>query len=269
MGLASLIKFNQWSLTSLDLGVLLFLEGQFQPEGGADVSDAPVLADGASAGASTPVVQFIHAGTRSIRFRSAFYSLNMLDDLTARLDALEALGKVDQTLGRPPRVAFTWGGLHLEGFAHAERRIVGWWALTGWAKGVEFTITVTEALPLDVSAGGSSGTGETQYLTLARGETFETLGARYLGSALKGELIRRENPRLAAGEQAGDRVKVLEADHPRMKITRLAPTAPPFLDRTDTGATWQPVIEDLAASRGVTLLGTPWDLQDDVIAGLV
>lgn len=269
MGIAALVKFNRWIVTSLDPSILLVLEGQFQPEGGADVSDSPALSETATAGAATPVVQFVHGGKRVVRISSSFYSLHQLDDIGPKLDALERLGARDATLGRCPRVSFTWGQITIEGFAYADRKIVGWWPLSGWARGVEFTLTITEALPLDVTGTGSTSSGETQHVTLAAGETFELLGARHLGSALKGELIRRENPDLAAGEAAGDQVKILEADHPRFRVTKIRPLAPCFLDRGDSGATWQPVIEDLAATRGVELLGTPWDLQADVIDGSV
>jgi hypothetical protein len=269
MGALDLIRFNVWTLTSADPEVLVALEGQFQPEDGAEYGSAPNLSDSATAGSDRPTVQWVHGGSRRISIRSAFYSLNMLDDIRSKLDALEALDAKDPTLGRAPRVTFAWGDLTITGFATVKKRIPGWWAVSGWPRAVIFDLEIVEAPALDFTGSGSvSGSGETQFVTLGAGESLELLALRFYGDPLLGELIRRENPDLAEGETAGDRVKVLEREHPRARGP-VVPTAPSFLDRKRRGDTWAPLVEDLAATRGVELAGLPWDRLPDVVAGLV
>ena len=271
MGLSDLIKWNVWTITSLDPEITIGttgkgLEGQFQPEGGASWEARPALAESATVGSDRPAVQFVHGGKRVVKFRSSFVSLNQLDDIGPKLDALEALDRKDDSLGRAPRVSFQWSDLEIEGFARVRKRVVGFWGITEWPKRVDFEIEIVEALELDLDGSGSSS-GETQHVTLGLGETFEVLGARYLGSPLRGELIRRENPSLAAGEAAGDRVKVLERSHPRMR-GRVRPSSPPFLDVSGADV-WADTVTDLAEDRGTTTRGLSWDRLPEVVAGEV
>lgn len=269
MGLSDLIKWNQWTITSLDAVVSLNLEGQYDPDNGVETDAAPILSESSTVGSERPSVQWVAGGRRSVRFRSTYASYHQLDDITAKLTALDALDRRDASLGRAPRVSFQWGDLALEGFAKVQKRIDGWWPVSGWPRRVDFEIEIVEAYPLDVGAGSSSSSGETQFLTLGDGETFENLAAVHLGSPLKGDLIRRLNPAIAAGEQAGDRVKVLERNHPAM-LEAVRPSSPPFLglEPKASDPVYQ-VLEDLAESRGTTTPGLAWSRLPEVVAGEV
>jgi hypothetical protein len=256
MGVLDILKFNVWTITSLDPGIFLSLEGQFQPTGGAEDSAAPILSEAVTAGSDRPAVQWVAGGRRTVRIRSSFVSGHQLDDIRPSVDTLTALAAKDATLGRAPRVSFTWGELEIEGFCKVQTRIEGWWALSGWPRRVDFDLEIVEAFELDLDGSGTTGSGETQHVTLGEGETFEVLGLRYLGDPLRGELIRRENPDQAAGERPGDRVKILERSHPRMRGP-VRPTAPSLLDLDATGdlAT---VLGALAADRGTSTRGMTW-----------
>jgi len=261
------VQFNQWTVVSLDRAVALELKGQYQPTGGAEDNAAPSLAETSTVGSERPTVQWVAGGRRVVKFRSSFVSLHELHDIRPLRDALEALGRRDASLGRAPRVVFTWGDIVVEGFAKVRKRIEGWWPITGWPTRVDFELDITEALELDLDGSGSSSSGETQYRTLADGEILETLGAAYLGDPLRGELIRRENPLIAAGETAGDRVKVLERTHPAMRGT-VRPSSPPFLGLEDTGTVAE-LLTDLASDRGTTTRGLTWSRLPEVLAGEV
>ena len=266
MGLADLIQFNVWTLTSLDAGISLDLEGQFQPEGGAEVQASPTLSSSSTVGSERPAVQWVAGGGRSVRFRSSYVSRNQLDDIGPQLATLIALDRRDSTLGRAPRVSFQWGDLEIEGFARVRHRVAGWWSVSGWPMRVDFEIEILESMPLDLDGSGSSS-GETQHLTLADGQTFETLAALHLGDPLRGDLIRRLNPKLAAGEVAGDRVKVLERSHPAMRGT-FRPSAPSFLELGSSGEL-DAILEGLAADRGATTRGLSWARLPEVVTGEV
>lgn len=267
MGVADLVKWNVWTITSLDSGVALNLEGQFQPEGGAEWEARPSLAESVTAGSDRPAVQWVAGGRRSVRFRSSYVSLNQLDDIGPKIDALEALDTKDASLGRAPRVSFQWSDLEIEGFARVRKRVAGYWPVSEWPRRVDFEIEIVEARELDLDGTGTSSSGETQHLTLADGETFEVLGARYLGSPLRGELIRRVNPSTADGEQAGDRVKVLERSHPSMRGT-VRPSSPAFVGVMDGGDVAELLVE-LAADRGDSTRGLSWARLPEVVAGEV
>lgn len=270
MGLTDLVKFNAWTVTSLDAAISLDLEGQYQPDNGAEDSAPPSLSESSTVGSDRPAVQWVAGGKRVVKIRSSFVSYHQLDDMAPKLEALAKLDRKDPTLGRAPRLSFQWGDLAIEGFAQVRKRIVGWWPVSGWPTRVDFEIEIVEAFALDLDGtGGSSSSGETQFLTLAEGETFETLAARHLGSADRGDLIRRINPKIAAGEAAGDRVKVLERTHPAMLGT-VRPTSPSFLGlEVGSSGDVSAILEDLAASRGTTTPGLAWARLPEVVSGEV
>lgn len=266
MAVLEQIRFNVWTVTSLDPSVAFELRGQFQPDG-AEIEGSPVLSEGTSAGSAAPTVQWVAGGRQSVRVSSEFRSLHQADDIRDRLAVLDALDKRDTTLGRAPRVAFQWGELLIEGFAVVKRRHLGWWSISGLPKGVSFDLEIVGQPALELDA-GPADVGETQHLALGASETFETLGRRYLGDPLRGELIRRINPRHAAGETPGARVRVFERTHPAMRGT-VRPTSPGFLGVQSSGGAAAQVLEALAADRGTVTPGTTWDRLPEVRAGEV
>lgn len=267
MGVLDILKFNVWTVTALDPGIFLSLEGQFQPTGGAEDGAAPIFSEAVTAGSDRPAVQWVAGGRRTVRIRSCFVSGHELDDIRPNVDTLNALAAKDATLGRAPRVSFTWGELEIEGFCKVQTRIEGWWALSGWPRRVDFDLEIVEAYELDLDGTGTATSGETQHVTLAEGETFEVLGLRYLGDPLRGELIRRENPEVAAGEAPGDRVKVLERTHERMRAA-VRPSAPSLI-ALEAGGDLATVLAELAADRGESTRGMVWRRLPEVLDGTV
>ncbi len=265
MGLSDMVKFNPWTVVAVDSGVSLELEGEFQPEDGVEVNGAPVLGQTSTVGSAEPATQWVSGGARTVRIRSSFFSRHTLEDIRDRYDALEALDRHDPTLGRAPRVSFTWGTIEIEGFATVRKRITAFWPVTDFPRQIVFDLTITRAVPLDLGDSGS-GSGETQHVTLAEGETFEILALRHFGDPLRGELIRRENPGLAHGEEAGDRAKILERTHPRMRGT-VRPTSPPFLSVGRGGP--DELLAALAVDRGSGTRGISWERLPEVLAGEV
>lgn len=255
----------QWKITSVDPEVTLKLAGQFRPTGGVELQAPANITSTATAGSDVPMVQWVHGGAPGLRFASSYVADNFLEDMQPQIDMLARLNKRDATLGRAPRVAFTWGTVAIEGFATVDYRITGFWPISGRPKSVVFTVTIQGAEPPDE---GGRDSGETQHLILGAGETFELLGLRFYADPLRGEMIRRRNPEIATAEVAGARVKVLERTHPDVR-GKVRPTAPSFLDRTGQGKTWMPVVTELAEDRGATTVGLPWDLQPEVLAGEV
>lgn len=259
---------NKWRIVSVDPEVELLIEGQFRPDDGWEDSQAPVMAGSSTPGSSEPLTQWVAGGPRVVTLRSAFRSLHNLDDVRPKERLLERLRERDPTLGRAPKIQVTWGHREVTGFARVTTRTPGFW-VTGLPIAVAFDLEVTQApeILLDLDQAGTDG--ETQFVTLSDGETFEELGRRYYRSPLRGELIRRQNPDHADQEAAGDRVKVLERDHPASRVA-VVPSSPPYLDRTKSGETWQPVIETLAETRGQAGdPGRPWSYLEEVAAGEV
>lgn len=263
MGLLDLIKFNQWKISAIDPEVRLELEAQFDPEQGMERSLSPQLGTAVSAGSSLPHVQAVSGGLDVVRFDDVFRAQLSITDIRPQIDTLERLARVDPSIGRIPRIQLTWGDLEITGFVSAlTTRITDYW-WTGLPKACAFTIEITRAEELGLETGPA---GETLYVVLGSGETFEELGRRYYGDPLLGELIRRQNPSLADGEAAGDLVKVLEANHPAVAGVRVAPTSIPLLD----GGGWDAIVEGLCESRGqVGQSGQPWSTLPEVLSGEV
>lgn len=257
---------REWRIVSVDPELELELKGQFPPAGGVEDNASPRLSSGASAGSSSPSVQWVHGGLRTVSFRSEFVARHQLQDHRKKERILVALRSQDPNLGRGPRVRFTWGSTVIVGFVTTCRIAKsGYWS-TGFPKVIAFNMEITEAPdPIELELDDLSPEGETQWITLGQGDTFETLGARYLGRALRGELVRRINPGQGAGEVPGDRVRVFERDHPAM-AGDVRPTSAPFSDRTRQRSTWQPIVEELVEAR---VRGLPWALLPEVLAGEV
>lgn len=266
--LSELLDINRWNLRAADDLVVLSLQGQYQPDGGMSSEKTPLVSLQGTPGSASPSAQWVAGGARVKRIRSSWVSLNFLMDIRPQIEALRATVERDPTLGRAPLVTLTWGDEQITGFVTALRdTIPGLW-VTGLPRSCEFEFEVTEVPQVSVKT-GSVQTGETQWITLADGQTFEALGLRYYGAPLLGEFIRRENPALARDpEVAGARVKVLEREHRRARGT-VYPTSPPFLDRTRQEATWQPVVEALAVTRGYTSGSLRWEQLPEVLDGQV
>jgi len=264
----ALLGFNQWSLLSADPSVVLALYSQYPPDAGVEYGRPVRVNTWTTPGSATAGVSWVSAGPGYVRISSLYQSLHNLDDITPAIDALELLTERDAALGRAPRVTFAYGGVELTGLVtNLTKRITGYWDLTGLPKRVEFRFEVMEAAALDYSSGGA-GVGETQYITIRDGQSFETLGAQLLGDAGRGDLIRRINPGIAAGEVAGDRVKVLEKEHPEMR-GRVIPTSAPFLRMADGSDPWVEVVEELGTARADTTAGLSWFALPEVISGAV
>lgn len=258
----------KWTIASLDPEVALLIEAQFPLSDGLDVTGGqPTFGTASSAGSAQPVVQWSAGGSQGVKLSAQFSARDFLDDLTPKIDALERLKRYDPALGRAPRVLFSWGERVLSGFAKAvEVRIMDRF-VTGLPRSCSFTVEIVGA-PVVVVETVSPVSGETQYVRLVAGDTFEALGARYLGNPLRGELIRRRNPEILGidgrRETAGDRVQVLEADHPAMRA-KIKPSSVPFL-----GDDWRAIVQDLGNTRGTgTTRGLPWRLLPEVLSGEV
>lgn len=265
MNLADLFHRTRWQIVSVDPQVAVFLEGQYQPDEGWVDDKPPILSAAVTPGSEAPSTQWVAGGPRVVRIRSSFVSKHFLDDIRPQRRMLESLRDRDSVLGRAPRVRLTWGDLEVVGFvSRLTVRTVGYW-VTGKPKVVAFELELTESEVLLIDLGDALAglTGETQFVTLRGGETFEALGRRYYGRADKGDLIRRENPKHADQEEAGDVVKVLEAEHVRVRRVVVEPSGVPFL-----GDGWEDIVEDIAEERDSSS-GLPWALQPEVLAGEV
>ena len=264
MGLGDLIQFNQWEITSPDSTNAFRLAGQYRPEG-FRIEKPPVVSSATTAGATGPSLQWVSGGAEVFRFRSRFRATHNLDNIGDKIDFLRSLRARDENLGRAPRVTFAWGQHEITGFVtRCPLEIVGYWA-TGFPKQVVFDMEITEA----PDAAGDPTSGETQFIRLAAGDTFEGLGQRYLGNPLRGELIRQLNPAQSVRpEAAGDVVRVFEREHPAMRAT-VQTGSVPFTEQTRTPGDWQSIVEELGATRGVDQRGLPYALLPEVLAGLV
>lgn len=264
MGVLDLIDLNRWVIQTLDPAVFIKMKGQYNPDNGVESGQQPNLSSSSTAGSEEPTVVWVGGGSRTVRFSSRLRSLHSADDIRGKIRDLERLRERDPLLGRAPRVSFAWGDTEVEGFVSRLRIVKNGHWVTGLPKEALFDLEVTSA----PDPKGEIGTGETQYVYLVGGETFETLGYRYLGDPLKGELIRRINPKIAGRpEEAGDRVKVLEKEHPKMR-GEVKPLSPPFLDKNNDGV-WATVVDALGVSRGSTENGLSFDQLPEVVAGLV
>lgn len=289
MGVIESLFANTWTIIAVDPTSFLYLTGQRTPDDGTEEDRPPVIGTATSTGSEGPSVQWVAGGARTIKFKASFHSDNLAVDIRPQIEMLHALRARDPVLGRSPRVLFTWGEQSITGFVSAGPvRISNRW-ITGWPRSATCEITIVEAPEITVQT-TSTVTGETQFVTLVSGESFESLGLRYLGNPSRGELIRRENPELlevtGEHEEGGWRAKVLEREHPRMRA-RVQPTAVPFVQpravtvvtspaTTTTPAAlelsqgWQDIVGDLALLRGSDASrGLPWARLPAVVAGLV
>lgn len=257
MGVASAISFNDWLLESMDPLVTVRIKGQYKPEGGLRMSQKPNITGTASAGSAEPDMQWVHGGSRIFRLTSRFRSKTFLDDIRKKGTDLELLRTRDPILGRAPRVSFSWADQEIVGFVTSlEVTILSLWP-TGLPREIRFNMEITSAPDI----AGEAGSGETQFIRFGSGETFETLGQRYLGSALLGELIRRQNPKVAGQpEQTGERVKVLEREHPAMRGI-VEPQSPPFV------GDWEVIVDKMAYELGDAKRGLPFDQLPEVKSG--
>lgn len=261
------IALRRWRIRSLDPEVQIEIEGPFQPDNGVQDDRQPVMATGTTAGSAIPHTQWVSEGSRVERFSSLLRSRHLGDDIRPDIRAVKSLVRRNSILGRAPRIAFTWGDDEIRGFVSSLRpRIAGLWPGTNFPRLFPFDIEITESAAPEPF--GIAAPGETQFVRLKAGETFEGLGLRYAGNPLRGELIRRYNPQVEQdGPQTGARVRIFEADHPEMQ-GEVVPTSIPFQDRLQARDVWHPVVDTLGASRGsATDPGLPWGLLPEVIAG--
>ena len=258
MGLTDLVKFNVWTIESIDDGVSLKIEGDYPPEGFRSSKEGAIGVTGRPGG--SPTVTYNGDGAEVLTWGATWKSDNFAHDRRDVLDSLRAVRQMDIEVGRAPLMEFSWGEHQLAGFVKVSYSVSGYWAATGFPKIIRARIELVEEA---TEAGSADEGGETTYVKLATGETFEILAARLLGNPMRAENVRRINPTLASGaEKGGDRVKVFERSHPEMRA-RPAPTSLPFLVVDD----WGPVLQDRAEARGVTRNGLPWRLLPEVIAG--
>lgn len=255
-----------WRIGSLDPQVVLDLAGYTD---GVDDSASPVLAGSGPTPGTDASVAFVGVGPRRVRFRTRFVGEYNGDSLASTLERLRALRTVNPVLGRAPRVQFSWGLVRIAGLAEsADIRIVGLWP-NGTVREIAAEIAIVASSPIAVQTVDPSA-GETLYTPLREGETFESLGQRLWGDPLRGDLIRRENPELAAGEEAGDLVRVLEREHPRSS-GEVRPVAAPLVRLRDGSTPWRDLVDQLGRERGSAAgqLGLSWDRLPEVLAGEV
>ena len=250
----------RWYLVSIDPAVSILIKGKYPPNDGVTIDRQANLSSSSTPGTVAPAVQWISNKERTVSFSSIITSDHCFDNIQPLFETFQRLNVRDAVLGRAPKVDFLWKDVSARGYvSQLNLRVVGYWA-TGFMRAFAFDLQITDApdLRLDLS---SPTPGETQYLTLGAGETFEWLALHHFGDPLLGELIRRENPELASSrETAGDVVRILEADHPRMR-EEVEPVSLPFL-----GTGWQSTMQTLATSRGTSSdYGLTWDLLPEVI----
>lgn len=236
-----------WKVVSLDPEVVILLEPAQPPVDGMTITPDPQTAvlSGAS---SPPSVQWLGPGVRVVKLDGILAASGILVDLRPQRDMIAALTALDPILGRAPRVSLTWGDDEISGFVTAcPQKVVRYWA-TGEPQIVEFSVEVTEAPETSIE-GVSISFGESLHLAFGQSEGFETLGRRYLGAALSGELIRRINPKIARDrETSGTRAKVFEKSHPAMR-GEVRPVAPCFARPRDGSEPWAELINEIAATR--------------------
>lgn len=253
-----------WSITSVDPEVVLDLRGYV--EGGVSDTATPLLGGGSSLGSSSPVVQWVAGGARRVRLRSRFVGEYNEDDVESRLARLRRLRERDPQILRAPRVLFAWPGVRIVGLAEdVQIDVVGLWP-NGRVREVAFEVVLVAAEPVTVQV-VSPVSGETLWTELRDGETFEALAARLWGDPLRGDLIRRANPDVALTEAAGDRVRVLEREHPRSSGP-VRPVSAAFRGLRDGSRPWEAVVDLLGAERGTVAGqgGLPWARLPEVLA---
>jgi hypothetical protein len=266
---------QRWRLESVDPEVDLVIEGQYPASDGYRFEATPNTSASSSPGSDTPSTQWVSGGGRPgfrpVSFASVFHGDHNLDDRPAkRWEALQRMQERDPTLGRAPRVRLTFGRNSVVGWLKVDGKIQGYW-ISGLVRAVTFTIRIEPAPRVAVDTVDPRA-GETQYLSLAAGETFEELGRRYYGDPLRGEMIRRVNAAaLGSGGQApevGARIKVLEREHPAV-TGPIFPRAAAFAEQDGDGSAWKARVRAMAEERGTAIRGLPWRLLPEIITGEV
>jgi hypothetical protein len=160
-------------------------------------------------------MQFVAQEGRAYRFRAMLWAETYVDRINETLAALERAVRTDPQLRRPPLWALAWGAflsdpsVVVESIGNVQygnpRPSVASTAgfngpLTQRQEGAELrSVTLDVSLrhyePFVMEAiSPSDPVRNTFYHRVRHGETYEHLGARYYGDALKGELLRRRNP---------------------------------------------------------------------------
>lgn len=236
-----------WQITSEDPEVQIKIKPSQPPDGGATWGNEPTISSSSGVG-SVPAVQWLSPGVRSVKIAAVINAATIFTDLKPIRDQFAQLTAIAPMLGRAPLVTLQWGDDSITGFVKsAPQHVVQYWA-TGQVQIVEIAIEVIEVIPTSIEGVGASG--ETLRISLAEGETFESLAGRYLRDPLKGDLIRGINPRVARDrETAGTRVRVFERSHPEMRAP-VTPHSPCFLTMSDGSTPWKALVEELGADRG-------------------
>lgn len=237
---------NAWRIDSADAAVIFTILGRWPANEPIRVRRGGSLSVQSGPGARLPVVQDADGGAESWSFSGTIAGRHNEDDVRADLEVLDRLAVPDATLGRRPRIRLEAAGRVIIGIvASYEDEDLGVWPATLLPRGRSFTLEVTEAPDVALEEAQLSPAGETAFVTLAAGESFESLARSFYGDPLLGVHIAAENP--ASVGDVGDLIRVLEADHPRVR----APVRPG--SAAFTGA--ETVLEALGRSRGVTQLG--------------
>lgn len=165
----------------------------------------------------------------SISFTATFNSESAFDDLTPIQSALFLLASNDDVLGRRPVLIFTYGRLTLRCILSGEVGVGyphGHHFLTGNPRDMTFDMSLEKSVTYGLDYMGTKEK-ESIYHTLAAGETPELLAWRYLGDPLLGVKIRQFNRQYNPEPGIGDRLKVLEATHSKMRGA-VRPRSPAF-----------------------------------------
>jgi hypothetical protein len=252
-------RWQRWRIVSLDPGVPILIDRQIPSDGGASIRLSPVVSSSSSPGSSGSA-QWVASPVEVLRVDLVIPSRDLTDDLRPLEADLRRLVVADPTLRRAPRVRLEEGTTSIEGFVESlEIAIPRRW-ISGLPRMIRASLSVVAASPI-VEEIVQPGLRETSWIDLAEGETLEAVAGRLLGDPLRAEFIRRLNPEIATRTPAaGDRIRVFDADHPRMR----GPVRPISPALFDAGAT---LALDELVRRRLSARSVAWELLPEVAAG--
>lgn len=203
MGL--LPNLRAWHLLNTDTGEEL--EGETEAVDLTETVGGSEYAETTAMNREHPILQFLYGKADAIKFEGVFYSANVLDDITPKLNKLKAWSRRDPSFQRPPVLIFWVGNADISMQCVIEGGMEFKYfrpTILGQVRGARCSINLKQYTEYSLESGPPP---ETRYHRVREREYFELLAWREYHNAKLGDVIRKRHPQTQLPEE-GDIIKL-------------------------------------------------------------